>query len=90
MHILIKDNYLNLDDVLVVSTIKSVGNEGAKFFTMTLKSGKSIEFFYHQGNQDDVSVSNGDFNFGTYAFFNNAYKDILNKLTNATELPNPR
>lgn len=90
MHILIKDNYLNLDDVLVVSTIKNAGNEGAKFFTITLKSGKSIEFLYYQGNQEDVFVSNGNFNFGTYAFFDNAYKDILNKLTDATQLPIPR
>lgn len=87
---MIKGNYLNLDEVLVVSEIKEVGSEGAKFFCITLKNGKEIEFFYHRSCQEDVKASNGNFRFGTSAFFYNAHKEILNKLTNATELPIPR
>lgn len=87
MHVMIKGNYFNLDDVLAVSEIRSVGNEGAQLFSITLKNGNTIEFFYHRIHEDDVKISNGNFIFGTSAFFLNARKEILNKLTNATQLP---
>lgn len=87
MHIMIKGNYLNLDDALVVSEIKNVGNEGAKLFFITLKNGKSIEFFYHSMYEYDVLALNANFHFGTSAFFCNTHKNILNILTNVTELP---
>lgn len=86
MHVMINGNYLNLDDALVVSEIKNVGNEGAQFFSITLKNGNTIEFFYHSTYQYDVQTANGIFNFGTSALFYDAHKEILNKLTNATEL----
>lgn len=83
MHIMIKGNYLNLDEALVVSEIKNVGNEGAQFFCITLKNGNTIEFFYHRIHEYDVQTTNGNFHFGTSSFFLNAHKEILNKLTNA-------
>lgn len=83
MHILIKDNYFNLDDILIVSVIEGVGCEGAKFFTATCKNLKTIEFFYSPSYQQDVYISNGNFFFGTDVFFFNAHKEIINKLTNA-------
>jgi len=85
---MIKGNYLNLDDVLVVSEIKNVGNEGCKIFFLTLKNGNRVEFFYDRSYQQDVQpASSGNFNFGTFAFFSNAHKEIINTLTNATQLP---
>lgn len=91
MHIMIKGNYLNLDEALIVSEIKDVGNEGCKLFCITLKNGNTIEFFYNRSYQTDVeTTSTGNFNFGTAAFFFNAHKEILNKLTNAAQLPHPR
>lgn len=84
MHIMINGNYLNLDEVLVVSEIKDVGNEGCKLFCMTLKNSNTIEFFYNRSYHRDVEVSSkGNFNFGTSAFFLNTHKEIINILTNA-------
>lgn len=87
MHIMIKGNYLNLDEILVVSEIKDVGSEGCKVFVITLKNSNTIEFFYNRSYKNDVQVaSTGNFNFGTAAFFLNAHKEILKKLTDATQL----
>jgi hypothetical protein len=90
MHVIIKGNYFNLDDVLVVSEIKDVGRDGAKFFSITLKNGNYIEFFYSKSYQEDVSVAKGNFNFGTAAFFHNSHEEILNILTDATQFSHPR
>ena len=91
MHIMIKGNYLNLDEVLVVSEIKDVGGEGCKLFGITNRNGNTIEFFYSRSYQFDVEASSaGYFNFGTYEFFSNAHKEILNKLTDATQLSSTR
>lgn len=88
MHIIIKGAYLNLDEALVVSEIKDIGSEGCKLFCITLKNGNTIELFYDRSYQNDVQVSStGNFNFGTYAYFENAHKEILKTLTNATQLP---
>lgn len=83
MHIMIKGNYLNLDDALVVSEIKNAGNEGAKFFCITLKNGNTVELLYHSIHEYDVEYFNANFHFGTDVFFYNAYKEILNRLTDA-------
>lgn len=85
MHLFIKDNYLNLDDVLVVSTIEDAGSHGGKFFSITYKNGKAFDFFYSRSNQKDVYTSTGHFHFGTDCFFYNAHKEILNKLTDNTK-----
>lgn len=91
MHIMIKGNYLNLDETLIVSEIKDVGSEGCKVFVITLKNGNAIEFFYNRSYQNDVQVaSTGNFNFGTAAFFLNAHKEIINKLTDVTQFSFPR
>jgi hypothetical protein len=87
---MIKGNYLNLDDALVVSEIASVGSEGAKFFCITLKNGKAIEFFYHSSRQEDAKTSNGNFSFGTSAFFFNAHEEIIKILTDASQFPPTR
>lgn len=84
MHIMIKGNYLNLDDVLVLGAIEDVQGDDAKFFSITYKNGKTSDFFYSQANQKDVYTSSGQFYFGTDAFFYNAHKEIINKLTNAS------
>lgn len=91
MHVMIKGNYLNLDEVLVLSEIKDIGNEGCKLFCITLKNGNTIEFFYSRSHQNDVqAASTGNFNFGTAEFFYNSHKEILNKLTDVTQLPPTR
>jgi hypothetical protein len=84
MHIMIKGNFISLNDVQSVSEICSVG-EGFKFFILRYKQGSDIEFSYQPQNKTDVHVNlKGNFSFGTDAFFYNAHKDILNKLTNAS------
>lgn len=85
MHTIIKGNFLDLDDICVVSEIKPVGNEGCRLFTITYKNGMVLEFFYAQYFTEDVGVNKGNFNFGTYAFFDNAHKDIFKILTYATK-----
>jgi hypothetical protein len=84
MHIMIKNNYLDLSDVLSVSDIETIGNEGCRLFTIVYKSGVKCEFFYASYYTSDVEIKNDSFCFGTYAFFDNAHKDIINKLTNAS------
>lgn len=87
MHIIIKGNFLSLNDVQSVTEIQTVG-EGFKFFILRYKQGCDIEFSYQAQIKTDVHVNlKGNFSFGTDAFFFNAYKEILNKLTNVTELP---
>lgn len=83
MHIIIKGNYLNLDDVLVVSAIEKSGEHGAMIFRITYKNGKNFEFYYNSTFKKDVETENGNFYFGTDCFFYNAHKEILNTLTNA-------
>jgi hypothetical protein len=87
MYIMIKGNYVSLNDVQSVTEICSVG-EGFKFFIIRYKQGSDIEFSYQKQNQTDVHInSKGNFHFGTDCFFYNAHKEILNILTNATQLP---
>lgn len=88
MHIIIKGIYLNLDDVLVVGDIKKA--DGGNYFSVTYKNGKTIDLFFASFYQKDVDTSDGNFYFGTDVFFFNAHKEILNKLTNATQLPPTR
>lgn len=81
MHIMIKGNYISLDDVQSVTEICSVG-EGFKFFILRYKQGSDIEFSYHIQNQTDVHVNlKGNFSFGTYAYFQDAHESIIKILT---------
>ena len=88
MHVMIKDHYLNLDDVLTVSPITSIGSDGWRFFFMEYKHGAKLEFSYHRSIETDVKFNDG-FYFGTATFFLNAHKEILNILINAPKLPLP-
>jgi len=90
MHVMIKDHYLNLDDVLTVSPITSIGGDGWRFFFMVYKQGIKLEFCYHGSIETDVKFKENGFYFGTATFFDNTHKKILNILANAVEFPLPR
>lgn len=83
MHIMIKDNYLNLDDVLVVSEIRNAGGDGAQLFYIMLKNCSKVEFLYHRSHEYEVLFLGGDFHFGSAKLFLSAYTEIIKKLTDA-------
>jgi len=69
MHVMIKDHYLNLDDVLTISPITPMGADGWRFFFMEYKQGAKLEFCYHRSIETDVKFKGDGFSFGTAVFF---------------------
>jgi hypothetical protein len=85
MHIMIKGNFIDLDDVLTVTDIHPIGSDGFMSFIIQYKNDKKLEFCYHKSYETDIKIVGSEILFGTATFFQNAHADIIKILTYVTK-----
>jgi hypothetical protein len=85
MHIMINNNYLSLDNIMTISTIRYDETDKPSF-SIVYHSGKESSFYYTpEAKQDEGELWYDAFYFKNRGTFERCHKQIIQILTNAAK-----